>query len=100
MKKINIFLDDCRITPNGYVRTYTVEETIELLEKHKGEIGIVSLDNDLGEGLKEGYVVAEWLEEQYYLNNYPLPDNIIAHTMNIIAKHRMELIIDKLYRGK
>lgn len=100
MNKINIFLDDCRITPNGYVRTYTVEETIELLEKHKGWIGIVSLDNDLGEGLKEGYTVVEWLEEQHYLNNYPLPDNIIAHTMNIIAKHRMELIIDKLYRGK
>ena len=100
MDKVNIFLDDCRLTPNGYVRTYTVEETIELLIRFKGNIGILSLDNDLGEGLQEGYMVTEWLEKQYLLNDFPLPDKVIPHTMNPIAMNRMNLIIDKLYRGK
>lgn len=100
MKKINIFLDDCRITPQGYVRTYTVEQTISLMQEHKGNIGIVSLDNDLGENLKEGYNVAEWLEEQHYINNYPLPDKVIAHSMNPIARNRINLIVNRLYKDK
>ena len=100
MEKINIFLDDCRITPSGYVRTYTVEQTIALLEEYKGNIGIVSLDNDLGEGLKEGYNVAKWIEEQHYINDYPLPNGIIVHSMNPIARNRMNLIINRLYKEK
>lgn len=48
---MNIFLDDCRKTPEGFNRTYTVEETIALLEKCRDEgieVNILSLDNDLG----------------------------------------------------
>lgn len=99
MTKINIFLDDCRITPKGYVRAYTVEQTISLLKKYKGNIGILSLDNDLGEGLKEGYHVAEWLEKYHYLYDYPLPEQVIPHSMNPIARKRMQTIVDKLYGG-
>ena len=32
MDKINIYLDDERETPQGYYRTYSVEETIELIK--------------------------------------------------------------------
>lgn len=97
MEKINIYLDDCRKTPEGYVRTYTVEETIDALKAMEGNIGYLSLDNDLGEGLQEGYKVAEWIEEQHFLNDYKLPDKILVHSMNPIARQRMLRIIDKLY---
>ena len=53
-EKINIYLDDVRQAPGCFIRTYTVEETIGLIQRHNGNIGIVSLDNDLGEGFEEG----------------------------------------------
>lgn len=97
MKKINIFLDDCRNTPQGFIRTYTVEETISLLRQYKGMIGVVSLDNDLGEDLQEGYKVAEWLEENVMVNKYPLPERVVVHSMNPIACKRIQTIIHRLY---
>ena len=33
---MNIYLDDDRVTPDGYVRTYTVENTIDLIIKNNG----------------------------------------------------------------
>lgn len=97
--KYNVYLDDCRNTPDGFqIRTYTYEETIEVLTKMEGYIGILSLDNDLGEGLREGNEVMDWIEEQYYTRNYKLPDKIMVHSMNPIAKDKMERIIDRLYR--
>ena len=97
--KYNVYLDDCRNTPDGFqIRTYTYEETIEVMTKMEGYIGILSLDNDLGEGLREGNEVMDWIEEQYYTRNYKLPDKIMVHSMNPIAKDKMERIIDRLYR--
>ena len=97
--KYNVYLDDLRNTPEGFqIRTYTYEETIEVLTKMEGYIGILSLDNDLGEGLREGNEVMDWIEEQYYTRNYKLPDKIMVHSMNPIAKDKMERIIDRLYR--
>lgn len=96
--KVNIFLDDLRETPNGFIRTYTVPETIEEIQNNLGNIGILSLDNDLGENLDEGYKVVDWLEEQYYTNkNFILPDKIQIHSANMSAKMRMNKIIKKLY---
>lgn len=98
MNKINIFLDDCRLTPQGFNRTYTVEETIDLLKQFEGRIGILSLDNDLGDGLLEGQEVAKWIEEEHFVNGYQLPTKIIPHTMNPIARKNIQTIIDILYR--
>ena len=64
---MKVFLDDKIKEPVGWVRTYTVEKTIEALKT--GTVTHLSLDNDLGEGLKEGHKVLEWLEEK--LNDEP-----------------------------
>lgn len=98
MAKVNIYLDDCRKTPEGFIRSYTVEQTIDLLEKYEGHIGILSLDNDLGPDLQEGYKVAEWIEENHILNGYTLPDKMMVHSMNSIARQRMITIINRLYK--
>lgn len=98
---VNIYLDDCRQTPSFYdIRTYTVEETIEELIKNKGNVNFLSLDNDLGEGLLEGYKVLDWLEEEFYVNNFPLPNNIFVHSANSAAMIRMNSVINKLYKGE
>lgn len=96
-EKYNVYLDDCRETPEEFqVRAYTYKDIIQILVKMEGYIGILSLDNDLGEE-HEGYDVMKWIEKEYYINDYKLPDKIIVHSMNPIAKKRMEMVIDKLY---
>jgi hypothetical protein len=77
---IKVYLDDERCTPEGWVRTYTVEETIEKLETR--QVYHLSLDNDLGEGLQEGYKVLDWLEEKVYNTpSFPIPE-ISVHSAN------------------
>lgn len=96
---VNIYLDDCRQTPSFYdIRTYTVEETIKKIKENEGNIEFLSLDNDLGEGLLEGYKVLDWLEEKYFVDNFILPRYILVHSANSSAVIRMNNIINKLYR--
>ncbi|WP_199194448.1 MULTISPECIES: cyclic-phosphate processing receiver domain-containing protein [Photobacterium] len=44
---MKIFLDDCRSTPDGLVRTYTSQETIELLKS--SQVEALNLVHDLGD---------------------------------------------------
>ena len=95
--KVNIFLDDVRETPHGFIRTYTVDETIEELKVNNGNVGILSLDNDLGLGLPEGYFVLDWIEEQVMTNpDFIMPDMIRIHSQNMAAKVRMERVRKRL----
>lgn len=65
---IKVYLDDERDTPDGFHRTYTVQETIDFLKTYK--VSHLSIDNDLGillpNGLpdpkEEGFNVINWLE--------------------------------------
>ena len=99
--KINIFLDDVRKTPDGFIRTYTVDETIKELQENNGNVGILSLDNDLGLGLPEGYFVLDWIEEQVMTNpKFIMPDMIKIHSKNVAAKMRMERIKKRLNENK
>lgn len=95
---MKIYLDDLRPTPEGYARTYTVEETIEAIKKFDGKIQVLSLDNDLGYGLKEGYQVMRWLEEQAYHGTIqPIP-KIIFHSQNSSAVHEMKMARTNCYK--
>lgn len=86
---MNIYLDDVRPTPEGYVGTYTVEETIALIKANDGNIYRLSLDNDLGSGLLEGREVLRWIEEQAFNNSLkPIP-HIIIHSQNSVAVEDM-----------
>lgn len=96
---MNIFLDDCRETPKGFYRTFTVEETIKMLKdcyRNNVVVNILSLDNDLGEGQKEGRRVLDFLEEEVFLNNFPLPQEIRIHSSNSAARYYMVLVLEKL----
>ena len=93
-KEMKIYLDDIRKEPDGWTRTYTVEETIDALIT--GKVTHLSLDNDLGEGLLEGYKVLDYLEELVHYNpEFPIPD-ITIHSSNGVRVKYMQTIIEKL----
>lgn len=77
---MKIYLDDERETPPGWTRVYTVEQTIEQLLTR--QVTHLSLDNDLGEGLQEGYKVLDFLEEEVHNDmTFPIPE-ISVHSAN------------------
>ncbi len=95
-KVYKLYMDDLRKTPPGWIRTYTVEETIEVLESRW--VTHLSLDNDLGEGMTEGYKVLDWLEEEVYNDKtFPIP-LIRIHSSNASRVEYMKLALDKIER--
>ena len=93
---MKVFLDDLRDTPFGWTRTFTVPETIKLLETRK--VSYLSLDNDLGEGLLEGWKVLDALEELVYNDKtFPIPV-ITIHSANSTRKEHMERTIKSIKR--
>ena len=105
MNEINIWLDDTRPAPDGFIWVKNVNEVICLflhyqnLDKMKCDINIISLDNDLGENEEEGYKVLDEIEE-IYKNNIGifLPNEIRVHSANPVARKRMQTVINNLYR--
>lgn len=100
-QSISIYLDDVRDTPEGFIRTYSSEETKELLQECccKGiKVETLSLDNDLGVGYEQGYNVALWLEYQVISNHFPIPEKMIAHTSSPEAKQLMNVCFRNIAR--
>lgn len=93
---MKVYLDDERVTPDGWVRTYWPEEVIELLKL--GEVTELSLDHDLGDDERgTGYTVLLWLEEQVICNGMQ-PPIIHVHSANSSARQKMELAIETINR--
>jgi hypothetical protein len=73
-KEINIYVDDLRVCPEGFVIARNIDEAIYYLENYK--IAILSLDHDLGEDSKgnllpTGYdVVKIFCEKGYRAEKY------------------------------
>jgi len=96
MSEMKVYMDDERETPEGWERTFTVEETIALLETRK--VTYLSLDNDLGEGLTEGYKVIDWLEETVYFDmSFPIPV-ITVHSANASRVEYMNRAVKAIER--
>lgn len=94
--KINIYLDDERNTPEGFVRCFWPEEVIELLESN--QVNILSLDHDLGDDNHgTGYDVLLWLEEKVF-NGFVPPKEIKVHSANISARDKMQNAIQQIYK--
>jgi len=93
---MKVYLDDERETPEGWTRTYTVEETIDLLKTE--EVTDLSLDNDLGEGLQEGYRVLDWMEAEVIGKGFKPPENIQVHSGNPVRKIYMRNLINRIYK--
>jgi len=93
---VNIYLDDYRSAPDGFILVKTVKECQKLIKEHKGNINILSLDHDLGEG-KTGYDLVKWLSfyngKKGYGENY-FPKEIYLHTMNPVGRMNMNQLLE------
>ena len=87
MNKINLYLDDLRDCPSGFIIARTVDEALELFKKYC--INIMSLDHDLGcdaDGnlLKNGYdFVKTFCQEGLFA------EKIYIHTDNPVGRENM-----------
>ena len=92
---MKVYLDDERTTPEGWHRTYTVEETLAVLRT--GEVTHLSLDNDLGDGNLEGRYVADNIEHWVKADGF-VPPEIQVHSMNSVAAMRMRVVLANIER--
>jgi hypothetical protein len=95
---MKIYLDDERTTPEGYVRTYNVFQTIALVltaMRNFQTIEHISLDHDLGTG-ETGYDFLLWVEEM--VNDGWVPPPISVHSANPVGRKRMEQVIARFPR--
>ncbi len=93
---MNVYLDDERLTPDGWVRVYWPEEAIALLKT--GSVTELSLDHDLGDDDHgTGYDVVLWIEEAVFTQGF-VPPQMKVHSANTSARHKMELGIMNIER--
>jgi hypothetical protein len=84
---MRVYLDDERITPDGWTRTFWPDEVIALLKT--GEVSELSLDHDLGDDERgTGYDVVLWIEEAVALEGF-IPPKISVHSANSSARDKM-----------
>lgn len=86
-KKINLYVDDLRDCPKGFIIARTVEEAKEYFKNF--EIGILSLDHDLGIDewgnlLPTGYDLVKYICEEGLR-----ADKIYIHTDNPVGRENM-----------
>ena len=98
---MRVYLDDERVTPDGWIRVYWPEEAIALLES--GQVEEISLDHDLGDDEHgTGYDVVLWIEEAVALRGFK-PPRMFVHSANSSAKEKMLSgiqAIQALFRGR
>lgn len=92
--EVSIYLDDSRPTPEGCIRTYTVEDTILWLKT--GRVWHLSLDHDLGFHNSNGYDVMLWMEEQVLNNGFTPPERVKFHTDNVVGRENMKASMRKI----
>lgn len=98
---MKVYLDDERKEPEGWTRTRTAAETIELLKT--GRVTHLSLDHDLAfehyagqYDSRTGYAVVLWLEQQVVEDeSFVLPE-VTLHTMNPVGHAHMKAGLQKI----
>ena len=91
---INVYLDDLRPCPKGFILARNIRECITLLEEY--EIGILSLDHDLGWNEPTGYEVAKYMTDhgKYAREIYLHTSSSIGCTnmFQLLQKHKPEFV--------
>jgi hypothetical protein len=94
---LNLYLDDVRETPKGFLRFYGPDEMIMFMAENYDKISTISLDHDLGyDVIGDGYSVLTWLEEMLYFSKTRMEPNIKLHTDNASARVRMAAAIKQI----
>ncbi|MEK4081572.1 cyclic-phosphate processing receiver domain-containing protein [Solibacillus sp. FSL K6-1126] len=86
-QKINLYVDDLRDCPNGFVVARTFQEAIHLIENH--EVEILSLDHDLGEDLHGNLLPTGYDLVKYICEKGLRANKIYIHTDNPVGRENM-----------
>lgn len=92
---MNLWLDDERNPPEGWIWVKTELEAIAALRRDEYEV--ISLDHDLGEG-GTGYSVLLYLEAEVYRNHSFKCPEIRVHSANPVGRQRMLQAIGSIKR--
>lgn len=84
---MNLYLDDVRKCPEGWVPVRNALDAIQLLEEQLVEE--MSFDHDLG-GALTGYDVLNWIERKVFEGKFN-PPKIWIHTANSVGRKNMLL---------
>lgn len=86
MELVNLYVDDLRRYPDGFIIARNYDEAIEVLNTYK--VNILSLDHDLGldenGNEKNGYDIVKYMCE-----NGISPRKIYIHTDNVVGRNNM-----------
>jgi hypothetical protein len=94
---VKVYLDDERVTPEGWTRVFTAQECIALLET--GQVTELSLDHDLGPThAGTGYDVVVWMEEAVFTRGFIPPRRTKVHSQNPVGKQKMKHGLQNVYR--
>ena len=96
----SLWLDDVRTPPSPdwlWVRT-----SLDAIKALRGEtFEVISLDHDLGEDAGDGYEVLQYLEAEIFRNpKYELPQKILVHSANTVARKRMLQAVESIERRR
>lgn len=97
-KNLKIYLDDVRVPPKGWRRTYTPAQTIWHLRRQA--VAVMSLDFDLGYGVPSGIAVLNWLEERVVNDPGFRVPRIFIHSANPAGVAMMQAAARNIYRLK
>lgn len=89
-RKILLFLDDVRPTPNGFYRVYDYKGFTGFILKN-GMPDFISFDHDLGEG-RSGFDCAKFLVEYCLDHNIPWI-HFQVHSQNPVGKQNIESLL-------
>ncbi|WP_237979924.1 cyclic-phosphate processing receiver domain-containing protein [Bacillus thuringiensis] len=85
---MNVYMDDQRSCPYGYVLATTVESALQFVRSNK--VNILSLDYNMGWRQKSGLDFVEaFCTEGLYVNE------IYLHTNDVIGMHQMKQRIEE-----
>lgn len=84
---INLYVDDLRICPDGFIKTTNYEDTIKMLKSE--EINILSLDHDLGLDSNGKIALSGYDIVKYICENNIKINRIYLHTDNVVGRENM-----------
>lgn len=102
MRRVKVWVDDERMVPPGYdVSCPTAEIAIRFIDKHWGQIDVLSLDHDLGEeSYGSGYDIIKWIEEKVYVSSWEPTMEIKIHTDNPVGRKNMLAALESIERRR
>ncbi|MFF2532201.1 cyclic-phosphate processing receiver domain-containing protein [Brevibacillus sp. NPDC058079] len=86
-RQINLYVDDLRDCPKGFVVARTMEEAIALLSQY--DVHILTLDHDLGEDENGNLLSTGYDLVKYFCEHGMRADKIYLHTDNGVGRENM-----------